>query len=318
MDTRTLGSLDVSVVGLGCNNFGGRLDQTATDAVVGAALDAEVTLFDTADAYGGTRSEELLGAALGKRRDQAVVATKFGMRLGDDPATGGASPAWVERAVTDSLRRLGTDRIDLYQLHTPDEATPIEDTLVALDRLVQAGKVLEVGCSNFSAGQIDAAAQASAEHGLARFVSVQNRYSLLTRDPEQGVTDACKRHGLGILPYFPLESGMLSGKYRAGEDPPAGTRLAGMGDRAGKFRNERTVAAVERLRGYCEERGHTLLELAFSWLLCQPTVASVIAGGTRPEQVQANVAAAGWTLTDAELADVDHLLADVDRQLADG
>ncbi|MGH3665056.1 MAG: aldo/keto reductase, partial [Egibacteraceae bacterium] len=184
MDTRTIGSLTVSAVGIGCNNFGGRIDAAATDAVVHAALDAGVTLFDTADTYGSTNSEVFLGKALGSRRDEAVVATKFGMRIGDDSDTGGADPGWIGRAAEDSLRRLGTDHIDLYQLHQPDESTPIEATLDALDRLVRAGKVREVGCSNYSAAQIDAAEQASAQGSHARFVSVQNRYSVLTRDPE--------------------------------------------------------------------------------------------------------------------------------------
>lgn len=307
MESRALGSLNVALVGLGCNNFGRRLDRARTEAVVGAALDAGITLFDTADVYGGGASEEYLGQALSSRRDEAVIATKFGARLGDDPETGGASPRWVERAVEDSLRRLGTDRIELYQLHQPDDATPIEATLEALDRLVQAGKVLQVGCSNFSAEQIDAAEDASRDQGLVRFVSVQNHYSLLTRDPEQGVVQACQRHGLGVLPYFPLESGMLTGKYRRGEDAPEGTRLAGMGQRASRFRNERNAEIVEQLRSFCEQRGRTLLELAFSWLAAQPTVASVIAGATKPEQVEGNVAAVGWKLSEDELAQVDRI-----------
>jgi len=305
MQTNTLGSLTVSAVGLGCNNFGGRIDAARTGEVVAAALDAGITLFDTADTYGGTRSEELLGRALGDRRDEAVIASKFGAASPEDGVVGGAAPDYVRRAVDDSLRRLGTDHIDLYQLHTPDDSTPITDTLEALDGLVQAGKVREIGCSNCDAAQIDEAQKAAADRGIAAFVSVQNRYSVLHREPEQGVTQACRCHGMGLLPYFPLEGGMLTGKYRSGEDAPQGSRLAGMGQRAERFRNARNVEIVENLRGFCEQRGRCLLELAFSWLLAQPTVPSVIAGATSAEQIKGNVAAAGWQLTDDELAEVD-------------
>lgn len=305
MQTNTLGSLSVSAVGLGCNNFGGRIDAARTREVVAAALDAGITLFDTADIYGGTRSEELLGQALGDRRDEAVIASKFGAAAPEHGLAGGAGPDYVRQAVDDSLRRLGTDRIDLYQLHTPDDATPITDTLEALDGLVQAGKVREVGCSNFDAAQIDEGHKAAADRGAAAFVSVQNRYSVLHREPEQGVTQACRRHGMGLLPYFPLEGGMLTGKYRPGEDAPEGSRLAGMGQRAERFRNARNVETTEHLRAFSEQRGHTLLELAFSWLLAQPVVPSVIAGATSAEQVKGNVTAAGWELTDDELAEVD-------------
>src|SRR6478609_7419349 len=228
METRSIGKLDVSVVGLGCNNFGGRIDEPASRRVVDAALDAGITLFDTADSYGGTRSEEYLGRALGARRDDAVIATKFGSPI-DDARKGGASAAYIARAAEDSLRRLGTDRIDLYQLHFPDAATPFEETMEALDKLVDAGKVLEIGGSNFSAEQIDETTKISSDRDLARFVSVQNEYSLLRRGPERfGVIDACARNGLAFIPYFPLASGVLTGKYRRDEAPPAGTRLAGM------------------------------------------------------------------------------------------
>ncbi|MBA3622503.1 MAG: aldo/keto reductase [Euzebyales bacterium] len=305
MQTNTIGSLTVSAVGLGCNNFGGRIGAARTHEVVTAALDAGITLFDTADIYGGTHSEELLGQALGDRRDEAVIASKFGADAPEHGLSGGAGAAYVRQAVDDSLRRLGTDRIDLYQLHTPDDATPITETLEALDGLVQAGKVREVGCSNFDAAQIDEAHKAAADRGVTAFVSVQNRYSVLHREPEQGVIQACRRHGMGLLPYFPLEGGMLTGKYRPGEDAPEGSRLAGMGQRAERFRNARNVEIAEHLRAFCEQRGHTLLELAFSWLLAQPVVPSVIAGATSAEQVKGNVAAAEWQLTHDELAEID-------------
>jgi aryl-alcohol dehydrogenase-like predicted oxidoreductase len=309
METRSIGKLDASIVGLGCNNFGGRIDEPASERVVHAALDAGITLFDTADIYGGTLSEEYLGRALGARRDEAIVATKFGGPI-DEERKGGASAAYIERAVEDSLRRLGTDRIDLYQLHFPDTATPFEETLGALDKLVRAGKVLEVGGSNFSADQIDETAQISADRGLARFVSVQNEYSLLRRGPERfGVLDACARNGLVFIPYFPLASGVLTGKYHRHEAPPAGTRLAGMpAERASDALSDKVFDRVEALEGFARDHGHTLLELAMAWLLARPTVASVIAGATKPEQATANAAAAGWTLTDADLAQIDTVL----------
>src|SRR5260221_3951913 len=222
MQTRSIGALDASVIGLGCNNFGGRIDEAATKIVVDAALDAGITLFDTADIYGGTLSEEFLGRALSGRRDAALIATKFGGPIAHDHRVG-ASAASVERACEASLRRLGTDRIDLYQLHFPDQATPIEETLGALDGLVRAGKVREIGCSNFSADMIEESAGISTDRGWARFVSVQNEYSLLRRGPEkQGVLDGCAKHDLAFIPYFPLASGVLSGKYRRGEAPPLG------------------------------------------------------------------------------------------------
>ncbi len=303
-----LGDQAVSVVGLGCNNFGRRIDAAETERVVHAALDAGVTLFDTADVYGATRSEEYLGRALASRRDEAVIATKFGAQLGDDERRGGASPRWIAHAVEVSLRRLGTDRIDLYQLHTPDPDTPIGDTLEALDRLARAGKVRNIGCSNFSADQIDEAERAAGDLGAAMFVSVQNRYSLLRRDPEHdGVIDACNRHGLGLLPYFPLASGMLTGKYRRGAQPPPGSRMHGSDRLAADLLTDETFDVVERLERFAADRHHTLLELAISWLASQPVVASVIAGATKPEQVRANAAAADWHLDRAELAEIDEI-----------
>jgi aryl-alcohol dehydrogenase-like predicted oxidoreductase len=303
MDTRQIGSLEVSTVGLGCNNFGRRIDSDATSAVVDAALDAGITFFDTADVYGRTKSEEYLARALGRRRDEVVIATKFGSAV--DEQRKGARLEYVRQAVEDSLRRLGTDRIDLYQLHTPDPQVPIEDTLGALDELVRAGKVREIGCSNFSAEQLRAAEEA-AHHGAARFVSVQNEYSLMQRDPEQDVLPECERAGLAFIPYFPLANGLLTGKYRRGQDAPEGSRLdSGRGDR---LLTDQNLTIVEELIEFSESRAHTILELAFSWLLTRPAVASVIARATSPEQARSNAAAASWELTDTELAEIDSIV----------
>jgi len=310
MQTRSIGSLAASVVGLGCNNFGGRIDEAATKQVVTAALESGITLFDTADIYGGTLSEEYLGRSVAGRRDEALIATKFGGPI-DDERTGGASAAYVVRACDDSLRRLGTDRIDLYQLHFPDPATPLEETLGALDGLVRAGKVREIGCSNFSAEMIEESARISADHGWARFVSVQNEYSLLRRGPEkQGVLDACAKHDVAFIPYFPLASGVLSGKYKRGEAPPAGTRLAGMPeDRREQALSDAVMNRVEHLNSWAVVHDHSLLDLAFAWLLARPVVASVIAGATKPEQVAANAAAAEWQLGADDLAQIDTVIA---------
>jgi aryl-alcohol dehydrogenase-like predicted oxidoreductase len=304
VEKRRIGPLEVSVVGLGCNNFGWRIDGEATAQVVGAALDAGINFFDTADIYGQTRSEEFLGRALGRRRDEAVIATKFGMVV--DEQRQGARPEYVRRAAKDSLRRLGTDRIDLYQLHKPDPTVPIAETLGALDDLVKAGLVRQIGCSNFSAEQIREA-EAAVPPGGAHFVSVQNRYSLLHRDPEPDVLPECARLGLAFLPYFPLASGLLTGKLRRGQAPPEGTRLA-----EGRFASvitDRNLDRVESLIAFARSRGRTLLELAVSWLLARPVVASVIAGATRPSQVLANAAAGGWQLTQEELAAVDAIVS---------
>jgi len=305
METRRIGSLEVSVVGLGCNNFGGRLDAEATASVVDAALDAGINFLDTADIYGRTKSEEYLGRALGRRRGEIVLATKFGMMV--DERRHGARPEYVRQALDDSLRRLGTDYVDLYQLHRPDDTVPIADTLGALDDAVRAGKVREIGCSNFSVDQLrEAEAEAEVRPGGARFVSVQNEYSLFHREPEEGVLAECERQGIAFIPYFPLASGLLTGKYRRGEPPPEGTRLA-----EGRFSSslsDAKLTKVEALIAFAESRGHTLLELAFSWLLARPTVVSVIAGATRPEQARANAAAAGWRLTAEDMAEVDRIM----------
>ena len=305
METRAIGSLAVSIVGLGCNNFGGRIDAAATRSVVEAALDEGITLFDTADIYGGAMSEELLGQALGSRRDGVVIATKFGMGDGARLPKG-ASAASVTSAVEGSLRRLATDRIDLYQLHAPDDATPVDETLEALDRLVRDGKVREIGSSNFDGARIDEAAASAAKHGTARFVSVQNELSLLRRRGEADLLAACDRHDLAVLPYFPLASGVLTGKYRRGEEPPPGTRLAGTGpEQRERALSERRFDVVEALEAFALERGHTLLELAMSWLAGLPHLASVIAGATRPEQVRANARAYDWVLTEEDRRRVD-------------
>ena len=308
MKMRRLGTsgLKVSEVGLGCNNFGMRIDQKATQAVVDAALDSGITFFDTADIYGGTKSEEFLGKALGKRRGDITLATKFGMRIGDDPRRMGGSRRWIMRAVEDSLTRLGTDWIDLYQFHSPDKDTPIDETLRALDDLVTQGKVRYIGNSNFSGWQIADADWTAA--GGARFVSAQNLFSLLERKVEFEVLPACEHFGLGFLPFFPLASGLLSGKYKRGEKPPEGTRLAAWGARGAAALNDRNFDKVEKLETWAEERGHTILELAFAWLLGHEVVSSVIAGATTPDQVKTNAATSGWRLTPEEVQEGGDLI----------
>jgi aryl-alcohol dehydrogenase-like predicted oxidoreductase len=306
METRTIGSLTVSLGGLGCNNFGMRVDEEGTRAVVAAALDAGITFFDTADIYGGTRSEEYLGKALGARREDVVIATKFAGPIDDDPEHRGGSARWVNEAVEGSLRRLGTDRIDLYQYHFPDTSVPFEETLEALDQLVWAGKVREIGNSNFTGEMIEEADEVSAKRGFARFVSAQNHYNLLNREPETDVLPTCKRLGLAFLPYFPLASGVLTGKYRRDEPLPEGARLsAAAPERRKHFINDRTFDIVEKLDAYAGARGHTLLDLAMSWLASHTMVASVIAGATTPDQVRANAAAVGWRISDAERNEID-------------
>jgi len=303
MDKRKIGSLEVSIVGLGCNNFGGRLDYDGTLAVVDAALDAGINFLDTADIYGKTQSEELLGRALAGRRDKVVLATKFGMEV--DAQRKGAKPDYVRRAAEDSLRRLRTDYIDLYQLHQPDPETPIGDTLAVLDELVRSGKVREIGCSNFSVPQLREAKAAAGQR--AQFVSVQNEYSLLHREPEREVLAECERESLAFLPFFPLASGALTGKYRRGEKKPESARLTTSESMAKRFFDEPKQEIVEKLRAFAESRGHSLLELAFSWLLRHRVVASVIAGATKPEQIRSNVQAAGWTLSAEDLAAIDRI-----------
>ncbi len=304
MDTRSIGSLAVSTVGVGCNNFGMRIDANATAKVVHAALDVGITFFDTADVYGGGGdSEEYLGRALDGRRTEAVIASKFANRMPDGR---GASPTYIKSAVEASLRRLGTTHIDLYQLHNPDPDVPIADTLGALHELVFEGKVREIGCSNFSADQLREA-ELAVEPGAARFVSVQNEYSLFHREPERAVLPACAELDVAFLPYFPLSNGLLTGKYRKGAAAPPGTRIADIPRFAGGL-TEDNLDRVERLTHLAASRGRTLLELTFSWLLARPAVASVIAGATSAEQIEANAGAAGWALGADELAAVDAIV----------
>jgi aryl-alcohol dehydrogenase-like predicted oxidoreductase len=300
MRTRPLGDsgLQVSEVGLGCNNFGRRVDLEGTRAVVDAALELGVTFFDTADIYGGTgRSEELLGEVLEGRRDRVLLATKFGMDMGDDAPRRG-SREYVMQAVEGSLRRLRTDVIDYYWFHQPDPGTPIEETLSALHDLVRAGKVRAIGASNFDVGQIEEADAVARDLRLTRFTAIQNEYSLLKRGVEQDVLPACERLGLGFVPYFPLASGLLTGKYRRGEPAPSGTRLSGR-ERIASDEQFRVVEAVSR---YADERGLTAVQVAIGALLARPVVSSVIAGATRPEQVRANAAATSWVPSEDDLA----------------
>ena len=294
------------MVGVGCNNFGARIDEKRTEEVVDAALAAGINFFDTADAYGEGKSEELLGRFLGNRRSQAIVATKFGLEMAGQGS--GARPEYIRKAFDASLRRLKTDYIDLYQLHKPDPDVPIAETLGALDDLVTAGRVREIGCSNFSAQQLrEAAAVSAARPGSARFVSVQNEYSLLHREPEDGVLAECARQRLAFLPFFPLMSGLLTGKYRKGQPIPPDTRVAKF-ERYRKLLTEENFDKVEALIGFAESRGHTVLELAFSWLLAHEVVASVIAGASSARQVGDNASAATWKLTTDDLREIDALL----------
>ncbi|MDE3203151.1 MAG: aldo/keto reductase [Acidobacteriota bacterium] len=300
METRKIGSLEVTVIGLGTNNFGLGMEAEAVPAVVDAAIEAGINFFDTADSYGA--SEARLGEALGSRRDQVLIATKFGSPVRGEEGSGGAAPDYVRRALEASLRRLGTDHIDLYQLHRPDPSTPIADTLAVLDEAVTAGKVREIGCSNFSEAQLREAEEAA---GGARFVSVQNHYNLLNRDDEAKVLPLCEQLGIGHLPYFPLASGLLTGKYRRGEPPAKGTRLERWGQgMADSVLTEDNFDRVDALTAWAGDHGHGLLDLAFAYLLAQPAVSSVIAGATKVDQVQANAAAGAWRLSESELAEV--------------
>jgi aryl-alcohol dehydrogenase-like predicted oxidoreductase len=308
MKTRALGSLQVSEVGVGCNNFGTRLSQEQASDVVNAAIESGVNFFDTADIYGATKSEVFLAEALAGRRDQVIVATKFGMPIDENHS--GASPNYVRSACEDSLRRLNTDYIDLYQLHYPDEKTPIADTLGALGELVAAGKVREIGCSNFTADQLREA-KSAAGSGPA-FVSVQNQYSLLDRSPERdGVLEACEELGLGFLPFYPLANGLLTGKVRPGQPIPEGTRLAKMApERSAHWLSDELQARVGTLLEYADTANASLLTFAFSWLLHHPQVSSVIAGASSPEQVRANAAAVS-EITDNQFDELNRL-SDVD------
>jgi aryl-alcohol dehydrogenase-like predicted oxidoreductase len=312
MRYRRLGrsGLTVSVVGLGCNNLGGRLEREGTHGVVDAAVDAGITLFDTADIYGMPHgaSEEELGKALRSRRDAVVVATKFGMDMeganGPDFGARG-SRRYVVRAVEASLRRLRTDHIDLLQMHEPDPVTPIEETLAALDDLVRAGKIRYVGSSNFAAWQVVEAEWVSRVDGVTRFISAQNRYSLLERSAEAELIPACEQYGIGLIPYFPLESGLLSGKYRRGQEAPRGSRLSR--ERYQRILSDAPWDTIEALTAYAADRDATILDVAKGGLISQPGVASVIVGAMSGVQVKANVAAAAWEPTAADLAELDEL-----------
>ncbi len=300
MEYRKLGSsgLKVSVVGIGCNNFGMRMDVAATRVVVDAAVDHGINFFDTADVYGRGQSEQFLGDAIrGKDRSQIIIATKYASPMGEGSLMQGGSRRYIMQAVDASLRRLGTDYIDLYQQHRPDAETPIEETLRALDDLVRVGKVRYLGNSNFSGWQIADADWTAKYHGLNRFVTAQNLYSLMDRRIERDVLPACRQFGLGMLPYFPLASGLLTGKYQRGAAPPAGTRLALWGDRARAALSDDNFDVVDRLTDFAAQHGHSILELAMSWLATMPHVSSVIAGATSVEQVRQNAEAASWRLT---------------------
>lgn len=311
MHLRNLGAsgLKVSIIGLGCNNFGMRIDQAQTRMVVDAALDCGVNFFDTADIYGGSKSEVFLGEALKGRRDKAVLATKFANPMGEGAYLRGGARRYIVKAVEDSLKRLNTDHIDLYQMHVPDADTPIDETLRALDDLVRSGKVLYIGNSNFSGWQIADADWTARAGGLERFVSAQNNFSLLERGVEREVLPACERFGLGLLPFFPLASGFLTGKYPRGEPPRQGTRLAAWGARGAAVLSDRNFDRLEALEAWAEQRGRGILDLAFAWLLGHPAVSSVIAGATTAEQVQANARCAEWILTPEEVVEVRALIS---------
>ncbi|MCO5091842.1 aldo/keto reductase [Bosea sp. (in: a-proteobacteria)] len=312
MEERSIGKsgLRVSVVGLGCNNFGRRIDFGASEKVVHAALDAGITFFDTADVYYSElgSSEEFLGRALGARRADVVVTTKVGMAMDKEGRLRGASRRYLTRAVEASLKRLNTDWIDLCQLHQPDPSVPIEETLRTFDDLVRQGKVRYLGCSNMPAWQVVEARWTSRQEGLEHFIALEDEYSLLARGSERDLIPVAERYGMGLLPFYPLASGMLTGKYRRGSPLPADSRLGAHGARYGtRFVNDANFDVVERLEAFCAARGRTLLELAFGWLLSHDAVPSVIAGATRVEQIGQNVAAAGWALTPEERAEVDQI-----------
>jgi aryl-alcohol dehydrogenase-like predicted oxidoreductase len=310
MQQRKLGNVgpDVSLVGLGANNFGGRIDLAASRRVVDKALDLGITLIDTADIYGNKGgSEECLGQILGPRRKTVVLATKFGLPMDDSGKLRGASRRYIMQAAEASLRRLKTDWIDLYQLHRPDTQTPIEETLRALDDLVKAGKVRFIGCSNLSGAQLQEAQAVAEKNHLAAFICCQDEYSLLERTLEKDLLAVISKNGMGLLPYFPLASGLLTGKYQHGAPLPPGSRLANGPPRGGGVLNARNWRMVEALSAFATARSHTLLELAMSWLASRPYVPSIIAGATRPEQVEQNVAAVGWTLSADDLAEIDRI-----------
>jgi aryl-alcohol dehydrogenase-like predicted oxidoreductase len=308
MEYHRLGNsgLKVSVVGLGTNNFGGRTDESASRRVIDAAIDADINLFDTADVYGAGKSEEIIGRGIKGRRDAVVIATKFRASMGDGPNNEGGSRGYIRRALEASLRRLQTEYIDLYQMHSPDPETPIEETLGTLNDLIREGKVRYIGSSNFKGWQIADAAGVAHEHHWNPFISAQNHYSLAEREIEREVIPACSHYGVGMLPYFPLEAGLLTGKYRRGEAAPSGTRLASS-PAAGRFLTDAKFDLAERLERFASERGITMLHVAIGGLAAQPQVASVMAGATKPEQISANVEAGSWKPTSDDLAELNRL-----------
>jgi aryl-alcohol dehydrogenase-like predicted oxidoreductase len=310
MNLRKLGNsgLRVSAAGLGCNNFGGRIDLDASRKVIDRALDLGVTLFDTADSYGNRGgSESIIGEVLGTRRKDVVLATKFGWSMDDAGRLKGGSRRYIMHAVEDSLKRLKTDWIDLYQFHLPDPDTPIEETLRALDDLIRQGKVRYIGCSNMASWQLVQAIWTSRANGFSGFVSVQSEYNLLEREVERELLPAALAHSVGLLPYYPLAGGLLTGKYRRGS-MPEGARLSTTPKLAGKYMVAENWRKLDALERFCAGRGRTLLDLAFAWLLSNPLTGSVIAGATRPEQVEANVGAAGWMLSPDDLDELNGLL----------
>jgi aryl-alcohol dehydrogenase-like predicted oxidoreductase len=310
VENRTLGENGplVSVVGLGCNNFAGRIGLEESRLVIDSAIDAGITLFDTADVYGNRGgSEDIIGQVLGNRRDKVLIATKFAGKMDDSGDLQGGSRNYVAKAVDASLQRLRTDRIDLYQMHHPDDNVPIEETLRGLDDVVRQGKVRYIGCSNFRSWQVVEATWTSRLLDLPAFVSCQDEYSLVRRDLDKDGLPMMQKYGLGLLPYFPLACGMLTGKYHRGGDLPEDARITKSQGLQERYFTDENWFVVERLEEFTAKRSHTLLDLAFSWLAARPTVASVIAGATKPEQVQMNVAAAGWKLDEEELAVIDKI-----------
>jgi aryl-alcohol dehydrogenase-like predicted oxidoreductase len=322
LEQRTIGALSVSVVGLGTNQLGTRdCDEATSSRIVNEAIDAGIAYFDTADEYGRNyteldnpqgwgRTEEILGRALATRRDEVVIAAKFGVTKPDDGARGGASARWVKQAVDESLARLGTDRIDLYQLHVPDPAVPIAETLGALAELVRAGKVREIGCSNLTASELDDASAVACELGVRGFASIQSPLNLIQRGALADIMPVCERDGIAFIPYYPLASGMLTGKYRRGEAPPEGSRIREQlgDDERARILSDRTFARLDALTEFARARGHSLLELAFGWLLGHPAVATVIAGAAKPGQAAANARAAGWTMTSDDVAEATRVV----------
>ena len=310
MEYRNLGNsgLQVSLVGLGCNNFGGRLDAAGTAMVVNKCLDMGITFFDTADIYGRGMSEEFMAPVLKAHRHDVVIATKSAGRMGEGPYWAGASRRYLMDAIDACLRRLDTDYIDLYQVHFPDSRTPLEETMSALNDIVRSGKARYIGCSNFSAWQVVEAAWTSKTQHLEHFISAQNQHSLLERSIEGDLTTVCLKYGLGVLPFFPLASGFLTGKYRPGEPAPEGTRLAGASPMAARILNEGNYDTLMKLEKFAQDRGHTMVELAMSWLASKPYVSSVIAGATRPEQVEENARSADWRLDAAEMDEIDEIM----------